>query len=188
MTRTPADVKSLAQSSRVPAAPKAMNPLDTSQGPRSGRGPARSQRSCRMARAQHTWPGSHVSQQRAVTPSCLQAVGWGGVGAGPSGTSNWAAANSQDSSQEQHARLSGLEWEPRGCGDTSMWTRVRLTPPDWPQLQASCVFLEHSPLLSDQRQMAWGLDVEQPTEGSLDLPALLFWSAHIWFSSIFCQF
>lgn len=141
-----------------------------------------------MARAQHTWPGSHVSQQRAVTPSCLQAVGWGGVGAGPSGTSNWAAANSQDSSQEQHARLSGLEWEPRGCGDTSMWTRVRLTPPDWPQLQASCVFLEHSPLLSDQRQMAWGLDVEQPTEGSLDLPALLFWSAHIWFSSIFCQF
>lgn len=57
-----------------------------------------------MARAQDTWTGSHFSQQRAVAPSCSQAAGRGGVGAGPGGTSNWAAAKSWDSSQEQHAR------------------------------------------------------------------------------------
>ena len=69
-----------------------------------------------MERAQDTWTGSHISQQRAVAPSCEQATGRSGVGAGPVGTSNWAAANSWDSSQEQHTRLPGLdpEWEPWG--------------------------------------------------------------------------
>lgn len=73
-------------------------------------------------------------------------------------------------------------------GATPLWTRVWLTPPDWPRLRASCVFLEHSLLFSDQRKMAAGVDGEQPTEGTLDLPALFFWSAHIWFFSTFCQF
>ena len=50
------------------------------------------------------------------------------------------------------------------------------------------MFLEHSLLFSDQRKMAAGMDGEQPTEGTLDLPALFFWSAHIWFFSTFCQF
>ena len=121
MTRTPADVKSLAQSSRIPAAPKAVSPLDTSRELHSGRGPAHSQRSCGMERAQDTWTGSHVSQQRAVAPSCEQATGRSGVGAGPPGTFNWAAANSWDSSQEQHTRPLGAgprvgALGPRLCG------------------------------------------------------------------------
>ena len=204
MTRTPA-----AQSSRTPAAPEAAGRPPGVLALARGRG--RPQNEHRVSLRPEVLPDSEGLAHLAPAspdhepqhlPACCSFLSAAFSQQAVGGRNNYLTGKQRAPRTGARSSAAGLPraaargWTGRGsrrgraaserraCADAGA---ARAT---WPASVAGFpgVFVEQSPLFSDQRKMSQCPNLKQPTKGILDLQALFLWSAHIWLFSTFCQF